>query len=48
VGVGEWQSERELDIVGKRVMGDTIYYMEAENFTALNNPRLCTYVFLVK
>jgi hypothetical protein len=40
--------EKEQDRVGETVVGDTIYYMEAENFTALNVPRLCKLVFLVK
>jgi hypothetical protein len=44
----ERERELELDRVSKTVVGDTIYYMEAENLTALNFARLCTPVFLVK
>jgi len=47
-GRGERERERELDSVGKRIEGGTIYYMEAENFTALNIPSLCPPLFLVK
>jgi hypothetical protein len=45
---GKRDRKRERDRLGKRVMGDTIYYMEAENFTALIIMELCTPVCLVK